>query len=258
MGIHFLIVQILGSLLLLYLMNVSGDGNEVYYQNALWITGMGGLLAAVPMFFLYRKDCFRRREAGLVPARGAGRLSAGESLWLLIMGAALAQFVNFLMVFFTFFLESDYYDNMAMIEEGKSLGMLIFWMGIVAPVAEEMIFRWVVYLRLRDNGKMLFAVIVSAVFFGIYHGNLVQAIYASILGMFFACLLEWTGNLLSCVLLHVGANVWSLVYPEIAVRVLDTSMQIWIMPVLAVLALVLLTGLPHFFRKGRMRGGRCV
>lgn len=51
---------------------------------------------------------------------------------------------------------------------------MIFWMGIVAPAAEEMIFRWLIYLRLRDWLKMPVAAVISGLIFGIYHGNIVQ------------------------------------------------------------------------------------
>ena len=39
--------------------------------------------------------------------------------------------------------------------------MMIFWMGIIAPAAEEMIFRWLIYLRLRDWLKMPVAAVIS-------------------------------------------------------------------------------------------------
>ena len=68
--------------------------------------------------------------------------------------------------------------------------MMIFWMGIIAPAAEEMIFRWLIYLRLRDWLKMPVAAVISGLIFGIYHGNIVQGIYASILGTAFAWILE--------------------------------------------------------------------
>lgn len=259
MGIHFFIAQVLGSFLLLYFMRRQGGGMEVYYENAVWMTGAAGILTAIPMLFLYRRDSARRREAGLIRVRGAG-LSLLDGVRLFVMGAALAQFVNFLMTFLVMFLDSDYQETMAMLEEGKGLLTLIFWMGIVAPAAEEMIFRWVVYLRLRDVRRPRFAMIVSGVLFGIYHGNVVQAIYASILGCMFAWLLEMSGNLFSCVLLHMGANVWALIYPELALWLLDghREYEVLILPVLGFLAVVLAGGLRYFSRMGRSRGGRCV
>ena len=85
-------------------------------------------------------------------------------------------------------------------------------MGVIAPVAEEIVFRWQIYLRLRDYMSMGLAAVISGVFFGVYHGNLVQAVYAGILGIVFARFLEMTGDLKTSILLHMGANIWSLLY----------------------------------------------
>lgn len=78
--------------------------------------------------------------------------------------AILQSFIN----------SSTYQESMTRITEGKSLLMMIFWMGIIAPAAEEMIFRWLIYLRLRDWLKLPVAAVISGLIFGIYHGNIVQ------------------------------------------------------------------------------------
>ena len=40
--------------------------------------------------------------------------------------------------------------------------------------------------------------------------NLLQGVYATIMGLLFALILEWRGNLFASVFLHMGANIWSL------------------------------------------------
>ena len=94
-------------------------------------------------------------------------------------------------------------------------------MGIVAPFAEEVVFRWLVFLRMRDNLRVITAAVLSGLAFGIYHMNLVQGVYAAILGTLFALLLEWKGNLFTSVLLHIGANVWSLMVSDVMLYLLD-------------------------------------
>ena len=76
-------------------------------------------------------------------------------------------------------------------------------------------FRWLIYLRLRDYMRMGAAAVISGLIFGIYHGNLVQAVYASLLGIVFAYILDISGCLWSSVLLHMGANIWSLISPDL-------------------------------------------
>ena len=58
------------------------------------------------------------------------------------------------------------------------------------------------------------AIILSAVIFGLMHYNIVQFIYAFLLGIFFAHLLEKTGELWTCILAHLAANMFSLLATE--------------------------------------------
>ena len=74
--------------------------------------------------------------------------------------------------------------------KAKQMWFLILSMGIIAPLAEEIVFRWLIYLRLRDYMRMGAAAVISGLIFGIYHGNLVQAVYASLLGIVFAYILD--------------------------------------------------------------------
>lgn len=82
---------------------------------------------------------------------------------------------------------------------------------LVIPIAEELVFRGVVYQRLRVYFDMWVALLVSAVIFGIVHTNLVQFVYAALLGMLLAFLYEKSGFFYVPVLGHVTANVIAVV-----------------------------------------------
>ncbi len=244
---------------ILYLSRLFSDETEAYYQSVIVLTGMTGIMAMLISLFFYRRDEAGRRLGGIIPGNRAKGLDVGEGIWLLFMGAAFSQFANILMNILQIFLQStEYQESMSRITEGKSLLMLVFWMGIIAPAAEEVVFRWLIYLRLRDYLRMGRAIVISGLIFGIYHGNLLQFIYASILGMIFAYVLEMTGSLYSCVLLHMGANIWSLVYPEIGMKLLETPFVYMLFVLMGALFAVMITGIRHFINKGKQRGTRCV
>lgn len=59
---------------------------------------------------------------------------------------------------------------------------MFFYVGILGPVAEEILFRGLVLRLLRPHGKTL-AILGSAFLFGIFHGNLVQAPFAFFVGL---------------------------------------------------------------------------
>ena len=77
---------------------------------------------------------------------------------------------------------------------------------MIAPIAEELLFRQVLYTRIKKIVPVWIAVLVSALFFGIYHGNLVQGLYAFIMGALLALVYEWTKSFAAPVLFHMVAN----------------------------------------------------
>ena len=231
-------------------MKMNGGGSQVYYDNAVLLTGITGILAMLPCLYLYRKDHIARKAGALIPQKtAAGKLTAGEVTLIFGMGAAFSQFANMFVALLQSFIDyQEYQETMDQITGNKSLGFLIICMGVIAPIAEEVVFRWLIYLRLRDYMKMGAAAVISGLIFGIYHGNLVQAVYASILGMVFACFLELTGNLWTSVLLHMGANIWSLVSPYVVQWLMEEYvLSIFLMVLLFIVVMVLGTG--YFIRK---------
>lgn len=257
-GIHFIIAQIVSSLALVMIQR-HGKGLDTYYKSSILLIGISGLLTMLPVLYLYRRDRVSRVVGGLVKIPGTGRGKPAEYLLLLFMGAAMAQFGNLIISIIQVFLQSSaYQETFSKVMDGKSLAETVYWMGIVAPVAEEAVFRWLVYARLRDYLRMPAAIVISGLLFGVYHGNILQFIYASMLGCLFAYFMEMTGSLYASVLLHIGANVWSLVYTEFGFWLLQSSAVSVLTVVNFVLLLMLLGGTQYFTRAGQKRNARCV
>lgn len=94
--------------------------------------------------------------------------------------------------------------------------------GGVAPVAEEILFRGIVYNRMKNYAGMKAAALISALLFAVFHGNLVSGIYAFVIGYLLAYLYEKTGKFYMAALAHMVANVcvYLLAYTGIFDRVL--------------------------------------
>lgn len=98
--------------------------------------------------------------------------------------------------------------------QDSSASMLIYG-AVVAPLAEEILFRGLVQGTFRPYGKR-FAIFASAFLFGMYHGNLVQTPYAIAVGLVLGYVAE-EYSLGWCVLLHVFNNfVLGWLLPELA------------------------------------------
>lgn len=260
------IYQILGSAVLAFLTQMTGYGNEGFDRFSILITGITGMITIVPAVYLYRKDRDRRVLGRLVSNPPGEKLNLGECGLLLLFGAGLAFYVNLFVGILQIFVQDNTYQNMMeSITTGYSLWEMILWMGIVAPLAEETIFRWLMYLRLRDYMRIPAAAILSGVIFGVFHGNFVQIIYAGILGAVMAYILEMSGNLWSSVLLHIGANVFSLLLTEAAPKLLALEGTPYaamantaVLTLYGILLAAVIFGIFHFVKKGKKRGYRAI
>lgn len=85
---------------------------------------------------------------------------------------------------------------------------------LLIPIVEELLYRGVVYKRLRLLVGVTPAIVLSALLFGLMHVNLVQFLYAGILGLLLAFMLERTGRLYAPILGHIAANLAAVIRQE--------------------------------------------
>lgn len=99
-----------------------------------------------------------------------------------------------------------------------STALKTLFLVVLAPCIEEFLFRRALIDRLAVYGEKL-AVVVSALAFGLFHGNLSQFFYAFLLGLLFGYVYLRTGRLRYTIALHVGINsLGSLVGPALLER----------------------------------------
>ena len=80
--------------------------------------------------------------------------------------------------------------------------------GILAPLGEETVFRGIVYGRLKKISNVPCAALLSGLIFGLFHGNLVQAVYATVLGVVLALVYELYDSIWFSMLFHGIANLF--------------------------------------------------
>ena len=139
---------------------------------------------------------------------------------LFFLGASAALAVNILFAITGFTGSVTSYEQVAEKQFVFPLWAGILLYGVISPIAEEIVFRGIVYNRLRRNYSLNIALIYSAIFFGLYHGNVVQGVYGFLLGLLMAVLYEKYGSFLVPVILHGAANI--------AVYVVTSGNEVWI------------------------------
>ncbi|MET3933663.1 type II CAAX endopeptidase family protein [Arthrobacter sp. OAP107] len=84
---------------------------------------------------------------------------------------------------------------------------------VAAPVAEEMLFRGLLYPLLRRRVGIVAAVLVTAAGFSLLHANVVQFAATLPLAVLLALVYERTRVLWPCVLLHLAFNLAAVLVP---------------------------------------------
>ena len=134
---------------------------------------------------------------------------------LLIGIGILANFlISLILVLLIPFISSgllnDYNVSTGLASNGNIL-LTIISTGLIAPIIEEITLRRGVYRVLKDFCPVKIAMLIQAVLFGIMHGNLIQGIYATLLGFIFCVFYEKSKeNLLVPTILHITINMTSV------------------------------------------------
>ena len=88
--------------------------------------------------------------------------------------------------------------------------LALFMVAVLPAVFEEFSFRGIIYNGLKSR-NILYAIIVSGVSFGLFHMNINQFLYATVLGVVLALLAEATDTILAPMLMHFIFNSNSVV-----------------------------------------------
>ena len=100
----------------------------------------------------------------------------------------------------------DTYTNAAV---SMSPLFTIICTGILAPVMEELVFRYGILGSLRKKGPLI-AIGISSVSFGIMHMNIIQGSYACVMGIILGYFYWKTENINTSILLHITVNLSSV------------------------------------------------
>jgi len=224
---YYVIHMIVGTLLagsgMAYLM---GDGGSIVNGIAM----VGGCAVLYPMIEEEREQQRKeKREKG-----DAGIKSGKPVLWylaLIVFAVSSVVFFNTLVGMSGLLEQSDAYQEVAKRQYAVSLGMGLFLYAGVSAVVEEVVFRFLLYNRLyRFGGRLAFGVVASAFLFGVYHGNIVQGIYAFMIGVLMALAYACFDNFLAPVLFHGLGNAvifLSNMIPE-AQKIVFSPVMFWV------------------------------
>lgn len=116
--------------------------------------------------------------------------------------------------------------------------------SILIPIAEELLFRGIVFAEFRRAFKPTVAILLNSAIFAIFHWNLPQSGYVFIAGIVFAAAYYWSESLWFPIVLHMVYNFFGSDFGQMFLQQEEASLrfatlQIYMIPVSIFLLLAL-------------------
>ncbi|KAF0092344.1 MAG: CAAX amino protease family protein [Fusobacteria bacterium] len=124
--------------------------------------------------------------------------------------------------------------------------------GILAPIAEELLFRGAIYNLIKDSIGKYVALFVSSVLFALIHLNIYQASYTLFIGLFLGIILMKIGSLWLPIIFHIVYNLFGGIFGAFDQKLMELLfLKTYIIPVVGIILLI--DSLRFFLSKGGRR-----
>lgn len=163
---------------------------------------------------LFARDRKLEQRAGIMPPE---RVPLSKYWTIVIFGIVGCIAATCLMAMVQLAFYDEGYQQTAQAVYSSGFPVQIIGLGIVIPIAEELMFRGILYKRFRERQGFLYSALWSSLLFSLMHSNTTQMIYTLLLGVLLSYLYEKFGSLRAPVVLHVLLNAGSVIFTELGV-----------------------------------------
>lgn len=170
----------------------------------LFITAISAIVCGVVFGLWYRKIL-----VGIEKLKIKEVLTGKKVLFIILLGIALNSGIS-VVLNIVGSIKPGWFENYNEIMKQLGYGDSIISMlliVVIAPISEELICRGVILEKCRKVMPLFAANIIQAILFGVYHMNVIQGIYAFVLGLFLGMVCIKTGSIYGAILLHIIFNL---------------------------------------------------
>ena len=158
-------------------------------------------------------------------------------------------FVSILQMFMPEFMIDSYVGTSEALTSGPFI-IQVLATAVGAPIVEELMFRGVIYRRLRRMAGVIPSAIIVSLLFGVYHGNWIQAPYAFLLGLACVYVYERYKSIIAPMILHGTANFVAVLITFFATisgeSVVDQQITYSVQDLIVLIVFVIITGILTF------------
>ncbi len=162
------------------------------------------LLAFFAIFFLIRKKN--------VAAELNLQKTSGKKLIASVLGAVFVIFfVNGCLNLVSLLSQEsmDSYEQASSVLYGYPLWQALLANSLLVPIAEEVVFRGLLFSRLQKAMPNVAVALITSVVFGLVHGQFIWMLFAFVVGLVLSFVRIKTGSILPTILMHVMINTYA-------------------------------------------------
>ena len=156
----------------------------------------------------------RYRKKQFVSLVRLNKTSPKILLWAFLIGIGSLSFSRTLIAIMQVLIPSQvaaYADMMSEVLSGSNVLMTLLAVVILAPLTEEIVMRGLLFRWFENTNMKPWALIwVSGLFFGLWHMNIVQGIFATVIGIVCALCFMMTKSLWVPIVIHFSNNAFAM------------------------------------------------
>lgn len=132
--------------------------------------------------------------------------------YLIILGVILSLIYNVFAYYLNFALKTSLFDN------NSNVAVTLLSTGILGPIIEELMFRGIIYNELKSKYSNMKSILITTIFFAIIHINIIQILYALIIGFILVFVYEKYNNIKAPIILHMASNITTTLFLPLLIK----------------------------------------
>lgn len=132
--------------------------------------------------------------------------------YLIILGIILSLMYNIFAYYLNFVLKTSLFDN------SNNIAITLLSTGILGPIIEELMFRGIIYNELKSKYSNMKSILITTIFFAIIHINIIQILYALIIGFILIFVYEKYNNVKAPIILHMASNITTTLFLPLLIK----------------------------------------
>ncbi len=132
--------------------------------------------------------------------------------YLTILGVILSLMYNVFAYYLNFVLKTSLFDN------SNNIAITLLSTGILGPIIEELMFRGIIYNELKSKYSNMKSILITTIFFAIIHINIIQILYALIIGFILIFVYEKYNNIKAPIILHMASNITTTLFLPLLIK----------------------------------------